>query len=70
MSETNAPVPIVGGGVSGGSHVSVMSLCRRMLRRDCDMRFLGLWVRPPGPDTIRSIPSTERGPGHLRQGET
>ena len=38
-----------GGGVRCGSHVSVMPLCRRILRRD--LRLLGfsilaLWVRP------------------------
>ena len=41
--------------VLNGSHVSVMSLCRRLLRRD--LRLLGfsvlcLWVRPLGQVTL------------------
>ena len=38
-----------GGGVRCSSHVSVMSLCRRILRRDVrllDYSILGLMVRP------------------------
>jgi hypothetical protein len=48
-----------GGGVLDGSHVSVMSLCRRFLHGTYDMRFSGLWVRPPGQATYPEHP--ERG---------
>ena len=42
MSETNAPVLIVGGGVQCVSHVAVMPLCRRFFGGVWDS--YGLWV--------------------------
>ena len=48
MSETNAPVLIVGGGARCSSHVSVMSLRRRILHAVGETWVLSMWVRPLG----------------------
>ncbi len=43
---------LLSGGVRCGSHVYVMSLCRRMLRRMTENLVPGLLVRPPAKVTL------------------
>ena len=56
--EGGAP-DVDGGGVLDGSHVYVMSLCRRFFRQDLrllDFSIRGLVVRPPGLATLSKTP--------------